>query len=76
MPKRKEDTPSRIIKRNYEEKHRDERKQKNAIWGTSINREYAEEIDAFLKQHKLTKVELIVEGYKALQTQYGPKKIE
>ncbi len=28
MPRRKEDTPSRIVKRNYEEKHRDERKQK------------------------------------------------
>lgn len=76
MPKRKEDTPSRIIKRNYEEKHKDERKQKNAVWGTSISREYAEEIDRFLKQHGITKVELIVAGYQALQNQYGPNKIE
>lgn len=76
MPKRKEDTPRRITKRNYEEKHRDERKQKNAVWGTSISREYAEEIDRFLKQHGITKVELIVAGYQALQNQYGPNKIE
>lgn len=73
---RKEDTPRRKTKRKYEENHKDERKQKNAVWGTSINREYADEIDAFLKQHRLTKVELIVEGYKALQNQHGPKKTE
>ncbi len=76
MSNRKEDTPSRIVKRSYEERHREERKQKNAVWGTSIAREYAEEIDKFLKQYGLTKVRLIVEGYKALQNQYGPNKIE
>ena len=76
MPKRKEDTPSRIIRRNYEERHKDERRQKNLVWGTSINREYAEEINAFLKQYGITKVELIVEGYKALQSQYDPNKKE
>lgn len=46
------------------------------IWGTSVDREYAEEINEFLQKYKLTKVELIAEGYKALQNQYGPKKIE
>ncbi len=76
MPRRKEDTPSRIIKRTYEERHKDERKEKNTLFGTSLNREYAEEINTFLKQHGITKVELIVAGYQALQSQYGPNKIE
>lgn len=76
MPRRKEDTPSRIVKRNYEEKHRDERKQKSMLFGTSINREYGEEINAFLQKHGITKVELIAAGYRALQSQYGPNKIE
>ncbi len=76
MSNRKEDTPSRIVRRAYEQKHKDERKQKNAVWGTSIDREYAEEINAFLKQYGLTKVRLIVEGYKTLQAQYDPNKIE
>ena len=76
MPRRKEDTPSRIVKRTYEEKHRDERKEKSIMFGTSIDREYGEEINAFLKKHNITKVELIVEGYQALQNKYGPKKIE
>ena len=76
MPRRKEDTPSRIVKRTYEEKHRDERKQKSIMFGTSIDREYGEEINAFLQKHGITKVELIAEGSIALQNKYGPKTTE
>lgn len=76
MPRKKEDTPSRIIKRTYEERHKDERKKKTIPFGTSIDREYGEEINAFLNKYGITKVELIDAGYKALQNQYGPKKIE
>ena len=67
---RKEDTPVRIIRRRYEEMHREERKKKNKVWGTSIEREFADKIDAFLKKHGLKKVELIYEGYNALVNQY------
>ena len=72
--KRKEDTPERIVRRRYEERHREERVQKNKVWGTSIEREFAEEIDAFLKEHNLKKVELIYEGFNALVNKYGNKK--
>lgn len=50
----------------YEEKHKEERKAKSVVWGTSIAREKAEEIDKFLKMHGYMKVRLIEEGYKAL----------
>lgn len=50
----------------YEEKHKEERKAKSVVWGTSIAREKAEEIDKFLKMHGYTKVRLIEEGYKVL----------
>lgn len=76
MPRKKEDTPSRIVRRTYEERHKEERKLKTRMWGTSLEREYGNEIDLFLKQQGLTKVELIVAGYKALQSKYGPNKIE
>lgn len=33
--------------KRYEERHKEERKAKNVIWGTSISREKAEEINAF-----------------------------
>lgn len=57
--------------KRYEEKHKNERKAKSVVWGTSIQRETAEEIDAFLKKHGYTKVKLIEEGYKALLEQAG-----
>ena len=56
-------------------KNKDERKEKNKVWGTSIDRQYANEIDAFLLKHNLTKVELIVAGYQALLDHYGPKEL-
>ncbi len=55
----------------YEEKHKEERKAKSVVWGTSIPREAAEEINAFLKKHGYTKVKLIEEGYKSLLEQAG-----
>ena len=57
--------------KRYEEKHKNERKAKNVVWGTSIPREAAEKIDAFLKKHGYTKVKLIEEGYKSLLEQAG-----
>lgn len=57
--------------KRYEEKHKNERKAKNVVWGTSIPRETVEEIAAFLKKHGYTKVKLIEEGYKSLLEQAG-----
>ena len=42
--------------KRYEEKHKNERNAKNVVWGTSIPRDRAEEIDAFLKIYGYTKV--------------------
>ncbi len=61
--------------KRYEERHKEERKAKNVIWGTSVPRTFAEEIDAFLKKHRYTKVKLIEEGYKALLEQADLAKI-
>ena len=73
--KRKENTPDRIKRRKYEELHKQERDAKNKSWGTSIDRQFADEIDEFLSRHpNLTKVAIIVEGYKALKDKFEPKK--
>ena len=53
--------------KRYEEKHKAERKAKCLSWGTSVPREIAEEINAFLKKYGFTKIQLIEAGYKALQ---------
>lgn len=71
---RKEDTPERVVRRKYEELHKEERRLKTKVWGTSIERSKAEEIDAFLERHKLSKVDLIYKGYETLKTRYEPNK--
>ena len=56
----------KIIDKRYEDKHHDERKAKSMVWGTSIPRRFAEEVNDFLKKYGFTKVQLIEAGYKAL----------
>ena len=55
-----------IRDKRYEDKHKQERKAKSMVWGTSIPRKYAEEVNDFLKKYGFTKVQLIEAGYKAL----------
>ena len=55
-----------IKDKRYEERHKEERKAKCMVWGTSVPREIAEEINGFLKKYGYTKVQLIEVGYKAL----------
>ena len=70
---RKQDTPLRISRRAYEEKHKEERKKLNKVWGTSIPRKDAEKIDAFLSRKGLTKVDLIMAGFATLLEQFEGK---
>lgn len=58
---------SRKVKdKRYEERHREERKAKCMVWGTSVPREKAERINEFLKKYGYTKVQLIEAGYEEL----------
>ena len=66
---KKEDTPSRIIKRRYEEKNKEKRKAANGTFSTYLPRSELDEINAFLKKYDITKVELIRQGFRALQDQ-------
>ena len=70
---RKQDTPIRISRRTYEEKHKEERKKLNKVWGTSIPRKDAEKIDAFLLIKGLSKVDLIMACFATLLEQFESK---
>ncbi len=59
-------TPTKVIQKRYEDKHKEERKAKSMVWGTSVDRKFAEEINEFLRKYGDTKVQLIEAGYKAL----------
>ena len=71
---RKESAPIRERRRKYEERHKSERKAQYKIWGTSIDRKTAEEMDEFLIKHSLTKVDLISAGFAKLKELYEKKK--
>ena len=70
---RKQDTPTRISRRAYEEKHKKERKLLNKVWGTSIPRKDAEKIDEFLTKNGLSKVDLIMTGFNYLLQVHSDK---
>ncbi len=59
--------------KKYEERHREERKAKSLVWGTSVPRKQAEEINAFLIENGYTKVRLIEAGYKTLKEEVALK---
>lgn len=71
---KKETTPMRKARRTYEEKNKEQRKALNKVWGTSIPRTEADEIDDFLARHNISKVDLIFTGYIALQERMGELK--
>ena len=67
------------IDKNYEERHKEERKEKylvwgTLVWGTSVPRKFAEEVNAFLKENGYTKVRLIEAGYKLLKEEAAGNK--
>ena len=56
---RKEDSSKRVARRKYEEKNKEFRKEKNANFQTMIPRELFEEINTFLTDKGMTKVDFI-----------------
>ena len=67
MVTRKEDTPQRVARRKYEEKNKGIRKEKNANFQTMIPRELFEDINAFLTEKGITKVDFIKEAYEIME---------
>ena len=68
---------ARAVKdKSYEYKHKEERKAKCMVWGTSVPREKAEQINDFLKRYGYTKVQLIETGYRALLDDAAERNLE
>lgn len=67
MVTRKEDTPQRVANRKYEERNREKRQAASGNFQTMIPRELFEEINAFLKGRKMTKVDFIKKAYEILK---------
>lgn len=68
---KKEDTRERIIKRKYEQTHKEERKKASEQFNTRLPRKIFEEIEAFLEKYKLRKIDLVYAGYTYYQQKLG-----
>ena len=66
-------TDKHIIDKRYEDRHKDERKAAHAVWGTSMRRDDFERLNEFLKENRITKVQLIYTGWAALEKQLSEK---
>lgn len=66
MVTRKEDTPQRVANRKYEAKNKDKRKQASENFQTMIPRDLYDEINAFLKERNMTKVDFIKKAYELM----------
>lgn len=67
MVTKKEDTPQRIALRKYESTHKEKRKAISANFQTMIPRELFEEINAYLNEHHITKVQFIKDSFEQLK---------
>ena len=71
MPTKLEDTARRISRRKYEEKCKEERKQTSGNFQAMMPREKYEEINRFLQENNITKVDLVIAGYEAMKEKLG-----
>ncbi len=67
MITRKEDTSRRVARRKYEEKNKELRKEKSANFQTMVPRELFEEINVFLTEKGMTKVDFIKKAFEIMQ---------
>ena len=66
---KKETTPRRAARRSYEERNKDKRKQASGNFGTMIPRDLFDEINAFLKERNMTKVDFIRTAYEIMKSE-------
>lgn len=69
MVKRKDDTPQRIANRKYEAKNKEKRRAASGNFQTMIPRDLYDEINAFLKERNMTKVDFIKRAYEIMKSE-------
>ena len=67
MVTRKEDTPQRVANRKYEEKNKQKRQAASGNFQTMIPRDLFDEVNAFLKERNMSKVDFIKKAYELMK---------
>ncbi len=70
MNVKREDTPSMVSRRNYEERNKDKRKEASGNFQTMLPRAEFDEINEFLKKHNISKVCFLREGFRLIKEKY------
>lgn len=68
MVTRKEDTPQRVANRKYEARNKEKRQAASGNFQTMIPRDLFDEINAFLKERNMSKVDFIMKAYEFMKT--------
>lgn len=68
MVKRKDDTPQRIANRKYEAKNKEKRRAASGNFQTMIPRDLYDELNVFLKERNITKVDFIKKAYEIMKS--------
>ena len=68
MVTRKEDTPQRVANRKYEANNKQKRQAASGNFQTMIPRDLFYEINAFLKERNMSKVDFIKTAYELIKT--------
>ncbi len=71
MNAKREDTPSRVSRRNYEERNKDKRSQASGNFQTMLPRADFEEVCSFVKENNLTKVQFLKEALELMKKKYN-----
>ncbi len=71
MPRKLESTPLRENRRRYEERNKEKRRQKSGNFQTMMPKAEFEEINTFLKEKNLSKVEFVRQAFEIIKSQYN-----
>ena len=66
-------TDRRIINKRYEDRHKEERKARNGTFSTSMSREDLEELNKFLQENNIRKIDLVYTGWKVMESKITKK---
>lgn len=66
-------TDRRIINKRYEENHKEERKARNGTFSTSMPRDDLEELNKFLQENGIRKIDLVYTGWKVMESEITKK---
>lgn len=71
MNPKREDTPGRLSRRNYEERNKDKRASASGNFQVMMPRADYEDVATFVQEHNLSKVQFLKEALELMKQKYN-----